>query len=39
MTNFGSTAVVIETVLLSALMIWLADTGIVFMLTRGLGLW
>jgi preprotein translocase SecE subunit len=36
---FGSTAVVIATVLLLALMIWLADTGIVLVLTRGLGLW
>jgi len=36
---FGSAMVVIVTVLLLALMIWLADTGIVLVLTRGLGLW
>ena len=35
----GSTAVVIVTVFLLALVIWLVDTFFVLMLTRGLGLW
>jgi preprotein translocase SecE subunit len=35
----GSTAVVLVTVFLLALFIWLADTGIIWSLTRGLGLW
>jgi preprotein translocase subunit SecE len=35
----GSTAVVIGTVLLLALIIWIADTLITMGYTRGLGLW
>jgi preprotein translocase subunit SecE len=35
----GSTAVVLVTVFLLALFIWLADFGIIFGLSRGLGLW
>ena len=35
----GSTAVVLVTVFLLALLIWLADWSIIAALTHGLGLW